>query len=159
MTDNHHFFMREALAEAEQALREKEVPVGAILTDAEGRVLARAHNRSIALHDPTAHAEILALRQGAVAFNNYRLDGTTLYVTVEPCVMCAGALIWARVRRLVYGTPDTKGGAVESLYEIPRDPRLNHLVEIVSGIMAAECREIIQRFFGERRSKSAFDRS
>jgi tRNA(adenine34) deaminase len=153
MKDFHLFFMQKALEEAREALLEREVPVGAVLVSGDGTIISRAHNRSIALHDPTAHAEILALRQGAAALENYRIVGSTLFVTVEPCVMCAGALIWARIKMLVYGAPDLKVGAVDSLYRIPRDPRQNHRPEIVSGVMERECREIMQGFFEERRSR------
>ncbi len=145
-------FMKAALEEAGRALVEGEVPVGAVLVDGDGRVMARAHNRSIALSDPTAHAEILVLRQAAAGAGNYRLTGSTLYATVEPCVMCAGAMIWARVGRLFFGAPDPKGGAVETLYRILQDRRLNHNLEAVGGIMEEECRDMMRRFFEGRRS-------
>jgi tRNA(adenine34) deaminase len=157
--DRDLVFMQEALREAEAAYREHEVPVGAILVTSAGEILSRAHNRSIALKDPTAHAEILALRQGATALGNYRLEGTTLYVTIEPCVMCAGSLVWARVERLVYGARDPKGGGVDSLYRIAGDARLNHRVEVVSGILEEECSGIMKRFFRERRARDACGQS
>jgi len=147
MVDDHPFYMGEALKEAAHAALEGEVPVGAVLVGREGSILARAHNRCIALNDPTAHAEVLAIRGGAGALGNYRLEGTTLYVTVEPCVMCAGSLVWARVRKLVYGAADGKAGGVDSLYRIPVDTRLNHNLEVISGVMERECRELMQRFF------------
>jgi tRNA(adenine34) deaminase len=143
--------MRIALEEAELAFAAGEVPVGAVLVDAEGQVLARAHNRTVTDRDPTAHAEILALREGAGKIGNYRLTGSSLYVTVEPCCMCAGALVWARVGRLVYGAPDPKGGGAGSLYRITEDERLNHRVQTLPGILEAECRAVMQRFFRERR--------
>jgi tRNA(adenine34) deaminase len=143
--------MRLALREAARAGRAGEVPVGAILVDAGGEVIARAHNRPVATSDPTAHAEIVALRRAARRFGNYRLPGTTLYVTVEPCPMCAGALVQARVARVVFGATDPKGGAARTLYRILDDPRLNHRAEVVGGVLESECREIIRRFFRERR--------
>jgi tRNA(adenine34) deaminase len=144
-------FMRIALEEAELAFAAGEVPVGAVLVDAEGQVLARAHNRTVTDRDPTAHAEILALREGAGKIGNYRLTGSSLYVTVEPCCMCAGALVWARVGRLDYGAPDPKGGGAGSLYRITEDERLNHRVQTFPGVLEAECRAVMQRFFRERR--------
>jgi tRNA(adenine34) deaminase len=144
-------FMRIALEEAELAFAAGEVPVGAVLVDAEGQVLARAHNRTVTDRDPTAHAEILALREGAGKIGNYRLTGSSLYVTVEPCCMCAGALVWARVGRLVSGAADPKGGGAGSLYRITEDERLNHRVETFPGVLEAECRAVMQRFFRERR--------
>ncbi len=140
-------FMREALREAEEAFREGEVPVGAILVSPEGEIIGRGHNRPISLCDPTAHAEILALREGARRLGNYRLPGTTLYVTLEPCPMCAGALVYARVKRLVFGARDEKSGACGSLYEIVRDPRLNHRLEVAWGLLAEEARTLLQTFF------------
>jgi len=125
--------------------------VGAVLADEGGRILARAHNAPIGRNDPTAHAEILALRAAARALGNYRLPGTTLYVTIEPCAMCAGALVWARVRRLVFGAPDPKAGACVSLYRLPEDPRLNHQVQVTGGVREAECRALMQEFFRNRR--------
>jgi tRNA(adenine34) deaminase len=144
-------FMRIALEEAELAFAAGEVPVGAVLVDAEGQVLARAHNRTVTDRDPTAHAEILALREGAGKIGNYRLTGSSLYVTVEPCCMCAGALVWARVGQLVYGAADPKGGGAGSLYRITEDERLNHRVQTLPGVLEAECRAVMQRFFRERR--------
>lgn len=146
-------FMRLALEQAEKARAEGEVPVGAILTM--GRdVLAAVHNSPISLNDPSAHAEMLAIRKAAERSGNYRLTGTTLYVTLEPCIMCAGAILQARVSRIVYGTDDPKSGAVESLYSLLNDGRLNHTVEVTSGILKAECSEILSRFFQEKRITS-----
>ena len=142
--------MRIALEEARRAGEEGEVPIGAVLVS-EGEVIGRGRNRPISLSDPTAHAEILALREGAARMGNYRLPGSTLYVTIEPCTMCAGAILQARVRRLVFGAEDLKTGAVRSIYSLLEDERLNHRVEVISGVLLAECREILQRFFRERR--------
>jgi tRNA(adenine34) deaminase len=147
-TDNQ--FMREALAEARSAAQAGEVPIGAVLVH-DGKVLARSGNRTIRDNDPTAHAEIVALREAARLLGNYRLADTTLYVTIEPCSMCAGAMIQARVRRLVYGADDPKGGAVRSCFEILSHPRLNHQVDVTAGVLAAECAAILQSFFAERR--------
>ncbi len=142
--------MRIALEEARRAGEEGEVPIGAVLVS-EGEVIGRGRNRPISLSDPTAHAEILALREGATRVGNYRLPDSTLYVTIEPCTMCAGAILQARVRRLVFGAEDPKTGAVCSIYSLLEDERLNHRVEVTSGILLEECREILQRFFRERR--------
>lgn len=139
-----------ALEEAKRAGEEGEVPVGAVLVSA-GEVISRGRNRPIALSDPTAHAEILALREGAAKVGNYRLPGCTLYATLEPCVMCAGALLQARVRRLVFGVEDPKAGAVKSLYSLLEDERLNHRLEVKAGVLLEECREIMRQFFQERR--------
>ena len=144
--------MRCALEEAARARDEGEVPVGAVLVSG-GEILGRGRNRPIALADPTAHAEIQALREGAAREKNYRLPESTLYVTLEPCVMCAGAILAARVRRVVFGVEDPKGGAARSLYALLEDERLNHRVEVKSGILEDECREILRRFFEERRKK------
>jgi tRNA(adenine34) deaminase len=144
------WFMRIALEEARRAGEEGEVPVGAVLVSA-GEVIGRGRNRPIALGDPTAHAEMLAIREGAAKARNYRLPDSTLYATLEPCAMCAGALLQARVRRLVYGAEDAKAGAVKSLYGLLADDRLNHRVEVTSGVLEEECREILRRFFQERR--------
>jgi tRNA(adenine34) deaminase len=141
-----------ALEEARRAMQIDEVPVGAVLVDVSGDLLASAHNRTIAAQDPTAHAEILALRAAAGKLRNYRLLNTTLYVTVEPCVMCAGALVHARVGRLVCGAPDPKWGACGSLYNVASDPRLNHRLEVISGVCAEECRALMQDFFRSRRA-------
>lgn len=147
-TENH--YMGEALEEARSAAAAGEVPIGALLVH-KGKILARSGNRTIRDNDPTAHAEMVVLRQAARLLGNYRLADTTLYVTIEPCTMCAGAIIQARVPRLVYGADDPKGGAVRSCFEILSHPRLNHQVEVTSGILAADCAAILQSFFSERR--------
>jgi tRNA(adenine34) deaminase len=143
-------FMEQALDEARASAAAGEVPIGAILVH-EGQVMARSGNRTIRDCDPTAHAEIVVLREASRAFGNYRLAGTTLYVTVEPCSMCAGAMIQARVPRLVYGCDDPKGGAVRSCFEIVAHPRLNHQVEVTPGVLANECASLLQSFFAARR--------
>ena len=148
--DRDEPFMRLALAEAEKALLAGEVPVGAVVVRG-GEVIASAHNGPVGLKDPSAHAEILALRRAAEAVGNYRLAETTLYVTIEPCLMCSGALIHARVSRLVFGAQDPKGGAVVSLYAVLGDGRLNHRVEVTGGVLGEACGEILSRFFREKR--------
>ena len=148
--DRDEEFMRLALAEAEKALLAGEVPVGAVVVRG-GEVIASAHNGPVGLKDPSAHAEILALRRAAAAEGNYRLAGATLYVTIEPCLMCAGALIHARVSRLVFGASDPKGGAVVSLYGVLQDARLNHRVDVTGGVLREACSEILSRFFREKR--------
>jgi tRNA(adenine34) deaminase len=153
MRENESFerCMRLALREAARAGRSGEVPVGAVLIGADGAVIARGLNRPVASCDPTAHAEVVALRRAARRTGNYRLPGTTLYVTVEPCAMCAGALVQARISRVVFGASDPKGGAARTLYRILDDPRLNHRAEVIGGVLEAECREIIKKFFRGRR--------
>jgi tRNA(adenine34) deaminase len=144
--------MSVALDAAREGLAAGEVPVGAVLVGEGGEILARACNRPIGLSDPTAHAEILVMREEAKRRGNYRLPGVSLYVTIEPCIMCLGAMLHARLRRLVYGAPDPKGGACESLYRLPEDGRFNHRLEVTGGVRAAECREVVQEFFrGKRR--------
>ena len=142
--------MREALKEAEKAEDEGEVPVGAVIV-MDGRVVGRAHNQRETLKDPTAHAEMIALTQAAAWAGAWRLSGATMYVTVEPCPMCAGALVLARVDRLVYGCPDPKAGACGSLYNILSDERLNHRLEVKTGVLAEQCAEAVQSFFQARR--------
>jgi tRNA(adenine34) deaminase len=144
------YFMRMALEEAGLAFGGSEVPVGAVLVK-EGAVVAKAHNCRESSNDPTGHAEILALRSGACEKGSWRLTDATLYVTKEPCVMCAGAMLNGRLGRLVYGCKDEKGGAVDSLYNLLSDKRLNHQVEVISGILEEECAEILQNFFKSRR--------
>ncbi|MBN2225598.1 MAG: tRNA adenosine(34) deaminase TadA [Deltaproteobacteria bacterium] len=143
-------FMREALREAEQVLVDGEVPVGAVIV-MQGRIIGRGGNRVIEKRDPTAHAEIVALRQAARRIGNYRLVGADLYVTIEPCVMCAGAIIQARIERLFYGAPDSHAGAVDSLYKLLGDDRLNHRVEVTAGILEEESRALMKSFFQEKR--------
>ncbi len=144
-------FMRIALFEAELAYKEREIPVGAIIV-IDGRVIARAHNKKESLNDPTAHAEILAIRDASTLLNTWRLENATLYVTKEPCPMCAGAIINARIRSVVYGCADPKNGAVESLYKMLSDDRLNHQVKVFSGILKEDCELILKTFFEEIRS-------
>jgi tRNA(adenine34) deaminase len=143
-------FMRAALEEAQAAAEAGEVPIGAVLVH-DGKILARSGNRTIRDTDPTAHAEIIVLREAARLMGNYRLVGATLYVTIEPCSMCAGAIIQARIPRLVYGADDPKGGAVRSCFEILSHPRLNHQVEVTPGVLADESAAILQSFFAARR--------
>ncbi len=149
----HLSWMEVALEEARRGADEGEVPVGAVLVQ-DGVALAAAYNRPVALHDPTAHAEMLVLRAAGQRVGNYRLPAATLYVTLEPCVMCAGALVHARVACLVYGTADPRGGGVESLYHILEDPRLNHTVQVISGVRAEESQVLLQEFFRTRRQPS-----
>jgi tRNA(adenine34) deaminase len=143
-------FMRQALDEARAAALAGEVPVGAILVH-DAKIIARSGNRTIRDTDPTAHAEMVVLREAAHALRNYRLAATTLYVTIEPCSMCAGAIVQARIPRLVYGCDDPKGGAVRSCFEILSHARLNHQVEITPGVLAPDCAALIQSFFAARR--------
>ena len=149
--ESDRYYLGLALAMAREGLAAGEVPVGAVLVDEDGEILARAFNQPIGLHDPTAHAEILVLREGARLRGNYRLPGLSLYVTIEPCIMCLGAILAARVRRLVFGAPDPKGGACVSLFRLPEDPRLNHRLEVTGGVRERECRELMQEFFKTRR--------
>jgi tRNA(adenine34) deaminase len=146
----HQHFMSLALREAEQAFREDEVPVGAVIVH-EGRIVASAHNQREQLHDPTAHAEMIAITQAAEALRSWRLDGCTLYVTLEPCPMCAGAILLARIPWLVYGATDPKAGAVDSLFHLLNDSRLNHRVQVIPNMMADQCGEILSRFFQAKR--------
>ena len=147
-------YMKIALEEAQKALEIDEVPVGAVVVLSH-RIIGRAHNSPITGHDPSAHAEILALRQAAKSSGNYRLTGAELYVTLEPCIMCAGAIIQARLARVIFGALDPKCGAVASLYQVLSDNRLNHQVTVTGGILKEECGEIISRFFREKRVASA----
>lgn len=144
-------FMRQALDLAAKALDSEDVPVGAVV-EYDGRIVGRGYNQREKLHDPTAHAEMLALTAAAEFMGQWRLDGCTLYVTLEPCAMCAGALVLARVTRLVYGASDGKAGACGSLYEITQDPRLNHRVETTAGVLAEPAAELLRAFFIHRRS-------
>lgn len=146
-------FMELALAEARMAAEAGEVPVGALVIS-NGEIIGRAGNRNLRDHDPTAHAEILALRQAAEHLGNHRLTGCTLYATIEPCAMCAGAVIHARIARLVYGAKDPKAGAAGSILEVINHPRLNHKMEVVSGVLDDRCSEILQDFFRRRREQT-----
>lgn len=143
-------FMREALTLAHQAEAAGEVPVGAVVVK-DATVIGRGWNRPIATHDPTAHAEINAMREAAATLGNYRLSDTTLYVTLEPCAMCAGAMVNARVKRLVYGTADPRAGAAGSVFDIVRAPVLNHRLAVTGGVLTDECGQILKRFFAGRR--------
>ena len=151
MNMNHGKMMKIALNEAEKARRLGEVPIGALVVTDRNQVMAAEHNRTITLNDPTAHAEILALRTAAAKIGNYRLLNTTLYVTVEPCPMCMGAAIHARVSRVVFGTRDPKWGAAGSLYDFSNDLRFNHHPKIIEGICEVECKALMQDFFREKR--------
>jgi len=144
--------MREALKEAEGALSDGEVPVGAVVVEGE-RIIGRGRNSTVRLSDPTAHAEIMAIRDAAEKKGNYRLPGADIYVTIEPCVMCAGAIVNARIGRLFYGAAELKGGAVDSLYKILGDTRLNHKVEVTAGILEEEASELMGRFFEGKRGE------
>ena len=143
-------YMQEALALAHEAERANEVPVGAVLV-ADGEIIGRGSNAPIASNDPTAHAEIQAIRAAAAAVGNYRLVDTTLYVTLEPCPMCAGAMVHARVGRLVYGCADPRSGSAGSVYDLVRAQQLNHRLEVTAGVLEDECRELLQGFFRQRR--------
>lgn len=147
----HAQFMREALAEAREAARAGEVPVGAVVVR-DGEVVGRGRNGPIGANDPTAHAEVVALRDAAARVGSYRLAGATMYVTVEPCLMCVGALVHGRIGMLVYGAPEPKAGAVESTQRAHEHPALNHRITVVSGVLAAECRDVMKEFFAGRRA-------
>ncbi|MBW1859933.1 MAG: nucleoside deaminase [Deltaproteobacteria bacterium] len=146
--------MQQALTEARQAAREDEVPVGAVLIADDGTLLAKAHNQTISLCDPTAHAEILALRAACRAVGNYRLLNTTLYVTVEPCIMCLGALVHARVARIVFGTKEPKWGGTALRHDLIAETGLNHTIDIQGGVLENECKRLMQTFFRGKRLKS-----
>ena len=154
MSEQDERFMQAALKEARRAAADGEVPVGAVVVLGE-EIIGRGSNRSIRDHDPTAHAEIVALREAATRLGNYRLTGCTLYVTTEPCAMCAGAAVLARIERLVYGCDDPKAGAVRSLYRIADDARLNHRIDVTGGVLAEDCAALLRDFFEKRRSKGA----
>ena len=149
----HDVFMHEALKEAAFAYEKDEVPVGAVIVH-ESRVIARAHNQRELLKDPTAHAEMIAITQAAAALDNWRLTGATIYVTLEPCTMCAGAMVLARIDKLVYGTNDPKAGACGTLYNIAADTRLNHRLEIIPGVLAEDCGRMLTNFFAEKREQN-----
>jgi tRNA(adenine34) deaminase len=151
MGNDLYHLMEQALMEAEKGSAQGEVPIGAVLTGADGTIVAKAYNQPIVLKDPTAHAEILALRAGGAFYRNYRLPGATLVVTIEPCLMCMGAALHARIARLVFGAYDPKSGAAGSVYNLTTDERLNHTFEVIPGVMEKECRELMQDFFHARR--------
>ncbi len=151
METEDHLWQRTALGEARSALAHDDVPIGCVIVGAEGRELARAHNTRERDADPTAHAELIALKGAAAKVRSWRLEGATLYVTLEPCAMCAGAMVLARIRRLVYGASDPKAGAVGSLYNIAQDERMNHRIEVTSGVLAGECGELLKEFFKAKR--------
>ena len=148
----HESFMKAAFREAEKALEIKEVPVGAVIVH-EGRIIAKAHNQRELLRDPTAHAEMIAITQAASELDSWRLENTTLYVTLEPCAMCAGAIVLARIPEVVFGAFDPKAGAAGSLMNILQDSRLNHRVNVTAGIMENECGGILKEFFGRLRGQ------
>jgi tRNA(adenine34) deaminase len=152
MHTKHIELMKKALDEAEKARKKGEVPIGAVLVADNKKVLAAEHNRTITLNDPTAHAEILALRSAAAKIGNYRLLNTLLYVTVEPCPMCMAAAIHARVSRVIFGTRDLKWGAAGSMYNFAADQRFNHQPEVIEGICEADCKKLMQEFFREKRT-------
>ena len=158
MHDNHSKLMQLAIKEAIKAGQNDEVPVGAALVAESGEILSLAHNQTTNLYDPTAHAEILALRMAAKKLLNYRLLNTTLYVTVEPCIMCMGAIIHARVSRIVFGANDPKWGAAGSIYNFANDHRLNHQPELIGGICEDECGRLIQDFFRSKRNPTMIDK-
>jgi len=147
-------FMRLAITQAAIAQENGDVPIGAVVVR-EGQIIGKAYNQREQLQDPTAHAEIIALTQAAAALENWHLNGCTMYVTLEPCPMCAGALVLARIERLVYGCDDPKAGACGSLYNIVQDERLNHRIEVTSGVLADECSELLQQFFQNRREENS----
>ena len=147
---NMKFYMEEALREAQKALHKKEIPVGAVIVK-DGQIISRAHNLKETLNDPTAHAEIIAIREASRVLANWRLEGCNLYVTLEPCPMCAGAINQARIDRLIYGAMDLKTGACGSLFNLTGDLRLNHKVEVVAGIMEEECKLLLKTFFEDKR--------
>jgi len=147
--------MQLALAQARAAMEIGEVPVGAVVVDAAGEVVASGYNRTIIDHDPTAHAEIVALRAAARALGNYRLPGLSLYVTLEPCVMCMGAMMHARLARVVYGATDPKTGACGSVLDVAGIPRINHHTHVSGGVLAEPCGDILRRFFRQRRGKES----
>ena len=149
----HKIWMARALDEARRARDHGDVPVGAVVVR-DGEVIAAAHNRRELEQDPTAHAELIAVRSAAAVLGSWRLEGCSLYVTLEPCTMCAGAVVLSRLPELVYGAADPKAGAAGSLFDLVQEPRLNHRVEVVAGVMAAECSELLKAFFQSARTRS-----
>ena len=154
MDEMDEFFLQRAIELAREAECRGEVPIGAVIVSAAGEIVSEASNETIERHDPTAHAEILAIRAAGQKIGNYRLTGSTVYSTIEPCAMCAGALVNARVARLVYGAADERFGAVRSKFELCDSDRLNHRIEITAGALEAECRKLMQDFFRRRRPKT-----
>jgi tRNA(adenine34) deaminase len=152
VSNAHEFFLREALAAARDAVEHGDIPVGALIVR-DGEVIATASNRTVRDQDPTAHAELLAIREASRRVRSWRLDDCTLYVTLEPCAMCAGAIVLSRLRMVVFGAWDEKAGMAGSVADIVRHPRLNHRPEVVSGVLSAECAELLKGFFGELRSE------
>ena len=152
---NHTKFMKFALKEGDKAGAKGEVPVGAVLVSKTGDILAASHNQTITLSDPTAHAEILALREGSNKIQNYRLLNALLYVTIEPCIMCMGAIVHARIKTVIFGAKDPKWGAAGSIYDFATEEKLNHRPEIISGICESQCRKLIQSFFLAKRKSIA----
>jgi tRNA(adenine34) deaminase len=153
MNKSDEYYMSLALKEAEVAFTKDEIPVGALLV-IDDEIIASAHNLRESENDPTAHAELMAMREGAKIIGNWRLTGATLYVTKEPCVMCSGTMVNARLSRLVYGCKDARFGAVDSIYSIPTDPKLNHRVEVTFGVLEEECAAILKKFFEKLRAKN-----
>jgi tRNA(adenine34) deaminase len=147
---SHEYYMRQAIAEAKKAFEKDEVPVGAIIVY-DNKVIAKAHNQREMLLDPTAHAEMIAITQASAYLQNWRLSDTTVYITLEPCTMCAGALVQARVKNLVYGAKDEKQGACESTVNLVNDPRFNHRINVISGVLEDECSLLLKQFFLEKR--------
>ena len=154
---DHNYFMEQAFREAQHAFEESEVPIGAVVV-INNRIIGRGHNRTEALKDATAHAEMIAITSAAENHGNWRLDDSVLYSTIEPCAMCAGAAVLSRVKTIVYGAPDQRFGACDSLFNIPTDSRLNHRIEIISGVMEQEAVELMQLFFRQlRKNKEKID--
>jgi tRNA(adenine34) deaminase len=151
MFDRHRKYMQMAIEEAVKAGQIEEVPVGALLVDADGAVIARAHNETITRRDPSAHAEMLAIRAGCQKLGNYRLTGMRLYATIEPCIMCMGAIIHARLEEVIFGARDPKWGAAGSLYDFSTDSRLNHQLRITAEVEAQQCADLMKAFFATRR--------
>jgi tRNA(adenine34) deaminase len=151
---NHEYYINECLKEAQKALEKDEVPVGAVIVH-KGRIIARAHNQKETLKDPTAHAEMIAITQAASFLDNWRLEDADIYVTMEPCLMCAAALVHARVKRIIYGTDDPKAGGCGSIFNIVSEKRLNHRIEVISGVLKEECQDILKEFFRKKRIKGS----
>jgi len=151
--EQHHIWMREAIEEAKKAEALKEVPIGAVIVK-DGRIVARGHNMRESANDPTAHAEMIAIRQASAALGAWRLTGCTLYVTLEPCPMCAGAIVQSRIPLVVYGAADPKAGCAGTLYNLLQDDRFNHRAEIVSGVLQDECAELLTTFFRRLRGRT-----